>query len=319
MGTRMARWKARVTQFIVDFPRKHKKKKIALEAVIVGVSIPILAFANFKFEAPPPLQVRLSAYLSANPWALVALLSWPIVGNVLTSILGDWIRNRAETGTPASEELQALVTAMDEVEGKKLNRFAEFARQVEREPAIASKAFLSITRPDKQIETLIQNLHHTLTLAMKDETLKIVLATIANDEPKAWRCQMPNDVLLPDRLLGVDAGKTMFAHAAQKRTTMIIEDIELHLSRGKRQRHCPFAALGNASDDKGSIACKPLYSPQLGRVLYVLSIKSDRHKSVRKNFEKRHQLVLKAFCNRLLLEAHLEVIRQHAGGSDDSR
>jgi len=240
---------------------------------------------------------------------------WPLVGALVLNIMTEWVRGMAEVDNN-SDDLLALLTAVDDVEGKKMNRFGDFARKATADPSLASAAFLTITQPGKQIEHLIINFHHVLTRETGDNTLQIVLARMEQDVPAAWRCHMPNDVLLPANLLKDDAQRTLFAEAARTRKTQIIPDIESHLMKSRRGQS-KYVPIGNTDRDRGSIICKPLESPQLGRVLYVLSVKSDHPESISKKFERKHALTFKCLCTRLLLEAHLEVIRACAGGSNE--
>lgn len=312
MSRLVKRFNSRLARSVISFPKKHRRLKAALEAGFVGLPTALFAYANVRWtDLPLPAQDKVRTCLLEHQVLLVGVLCWPILGSIILSILADWVKGLADGNGICEEELVALITAIDDLEGKKMNRFAEFARDVERDPAKTPAAFLTITRPDKQIEYLVTNLHHVLKHAIDDDTLKLVLARIQDNLPVQWRCQMPNDVLLPDDLLADRARNTLFAEAARTRKAQRIGDIEAYLAKNRKPKSLKYVATGDPQQDQGSIICKPLYSPQLGRVLYVLSIKSDNHGVIGPNFERRYGTILKSFCVLLMMEAHLEVIRSY--------
>lgn len=313
----LKRARASIFRFVRSFPRHHPKFKAALTALLVGFPAPILGVASLGLEGIDFLQVPIRKYLVENPAAVVILLAWPLLANFLLGIAGDYLKGISEEAEQEQEHLLALLAALDDVEGRKSNRFGTFAKRAEAEPQIARDAFLQITRPVKQIERIVASLHNVLTLITRDSSLQVVLAKMRDDLPVEWRCQMPNDVVLPDSLLGEGGRDTLFAHAARTRKMQHIADIEVHVAKKGKKTEKKYVELGDPELDAGSILCRPLYSPFLGRVLYVLSIKSEHHKVVGKQFAKRFALTFNSFCTRLLLEAHLEVIRRLAGGEDE--
>jgi hypothetical protein len=306
---------AALTSFLTAFPKRHPKLKAAITSLIIGLPAPVLGLAALRLESVRPFQEPLQRYLNARPELVLVLLAWPLLANFVVGVVGDYLKRAADESKAEQEQLLALIAALDDVEGKKMHRFGQFAAKATEHPELASDAFLRITQPGKQIERLVGALHNVLTLLTEDSSLELVLARMEDDLPVQWRCQMPNDVLLPDTLLGNGGKDTLFALAARTKKQQMIQDIEVHLT--KRKTDLRYTALGDTDLDRGSILCKPIYSPHLKRVVYVLSIKSTNHKVINKAFGKRYQLVFDAFCTRILLEAHLETIRKLAGGTDE--
>ncbi|MDO9451661.1 MAG: hypothetical protein Q7J29_02255 [Stagnimonas sp.] len=293
----------------------HRKFAIAIKALIQGLPPALWAYALIKFSIALPFQQDAHDFFEAHKWLPLCVLIWPLVSTVLFEALADFTSALATSGDAGSAELLALVTAIDDIVGRKLNRFGEYAREL-RDGRKSKSVFADITQPQRQIEALVQSLWQMLSTLTQDRTLKVVLACMEKDLPVRWYCHFPNDALPSSDLLKAEAAKkTFFAHCSKDKRPVLIEDIAQYIelrrkkkAKGKKNKQATYI-VGNASTDStGSIIAYPIINHHLSELPFVLSVKSDTN-TINAAFKEKHKFIVEAFIKRLVLEHNLLSIK----------
>jgi len=298
-----------------SFGDRHPVWAIALKAIVLGLPPAAVAYANYSGKVELYFQPELLGFFSKHPVVFTSFLAWPLFGTAIISTFEHLARKLRRLWTLESEHLVAFITACDDIVGKKLNRFGDYAKGLAK-TAKPHNTFLDITQPRQQMEHITMSFWHLLRLTTRDASLKVVLVQITDGLPRQIICRHPNDAVVPEDLCGQQAKNTLFAQAARTKKLAIIEDIEAHVKKPpprKGRIRKSYAPIGISGEDCGSILCFPIVSEQLNRVLFVLSIKSDQVRAIDARFDKKYGTLLKSFGNRLLLEAHLFVIREEVG------
>jgi hypothetical protein len=302
---------------LVSFSSTHRKTCITIKGVIIGIPPAILGYAKLSLDPsnPLPFQESICDFFKVHFVILCIVIAWPFIASIILSIISDWLDNISKVNKANEFELFTLLKALDRVLGKKLDRFGKYAKSI-KETTAKSTVFANITHPQKQIETLIDNLFNTLATITGDTSIEVVLAKIENSEPVSWEYYMPEDSHPPDDLLDSQKrGNTLFAHAAQKRhKPEVVEDIEKHLNRTQNKGKRKYVPLDEATQgvDDGSIACFPLYHEHLRDVVYCISVKSGIPGRINNKYVKRYGYIVEEFAKRILLEHTLQYMKEVA-------
>jgi hypothetical protein len=307
----------RLILWFVEFSAKHRKTCITIKGVIIGIPPAILGYAKLTLDPTKtlPFQQNICDFFQGHIIILSIVIAWPFIASIALSILSDWLDNIAKVNKANEVELFTLLKALDRVLGRKLERFGSYVKSIKDNTAKGT-VFSNITHPQKQIETLIDNLFNTLASVTGDKSIEVVLAKMEDSEPTSWEYYMPEDSHPPDDLLDPDKrGNTLFAHAAKKRhKPEIVEDIEKHLSRTLKKGKRKYVPLDESSQgvDEGSIACFPLYHQHLRDVVYCISVKSKTPGRINNKYVKRYEYIVEEFAKRILLEHSLHYMKETA-------
>lgn len=284
----------------------NKKKTFALEGFLVAIGPAIFIYADSNFNLP--FKQEMKGILEKWYWSAALLLVWPALVSFIFSSLTDWLKDLSDSDKSGERELSALLSGINNVVGEKLNRFREYAKHP------TGDTFNTITQPNKQLESIIKNLHSTLDYLTNDKSLEVVLAKVEAGAPSEWIAFMPSDKRPDDELLEeAKSSKTFFAHAAKnKHKPSLIPDIEAHLDEPiPKRRYLP---LGDGTDgvDVGSIICYPIHCTFFKEVPYCLAIKSKKPNFIDKRFDKKYSKIVKDFEKRILVEYALMKIKERA-------
>lgn len=299
---------------IIVIIEKHRKTLIALKGFIVGTPTAILGYSTLKFGKMLPLQNEILNYFQEHPFILFIVIIWPIISSIVLSIITDWFERLIEPSKIKQLHLTALISALDNVVGKKMNRFGEYAKKMQNNNMKKEEIFEKITQPDIQIEHLILNLHNLISLLTNDQSIKIVLAEIKDSIPIEYKCFMPNDIIPPLNLTNGDAKNSFFHYCASERKTVFISDIEKHLNKNKntKRKANNYVPSRNSDDNIGSIICYPVIHEHLNKVIYVISFKSKVVNLFNEKFKKDHSFFVDEFIKRLTLEYSLFYLKNGA-------
>ncbi len=292
---------------LCHFADKRPKTTFAAKSVLLGWSAVVLGYVNIKLTKPLWWQDDLRGWLTDRPLVVVLMLVWPIGISFLMSWISDLFDAYRKYNTLTAESWHTFVKLLNDVVGEKTKRFGEFARRMAAGTK-RSDAFVAITQPDSQIEHLVRNLRQLLVHLTGDHTVRVVLAPIENDVPQPDPIFEPKNVVPPADLFGRDAKRTLFCKCAAARRAMVIPDIAKELAR--KGKHRRYVASTIPEDNYGSIMCQPLVHPYCNRVLFCLSVKSDRKGCINDDFRSKHLFMIDSFAERILLEASLDMIRK---------
>jgi hypothetical protein len=288
---------------------RHPILLAVLRTLFVGGPALILSYAMINLAKDLPYQKELRAVLASRPIWVVVLVCWTLLSNTTIQILGGLLSSFRDRNFLKTYDLLALLRSVDRVVGLKLERFGDYCRNM---PSVvaASRVFYDITQPEKQIDYLVKNLYTLLVSLTKDDTLKLVLARMENDTPIRWQSFMPDDVHPDDAILNGKQKKSLFSHCARRKEPLVIPDIGAHL-KGKPATY-QYLPSDLPGENQGSIVCYPLRHDHTGKVVFALSLKSDRVNFIGHNFERKYTPIVKEFIKRINLEHSLELIKARA-------
>ena len=103
----------------------------------------------------------------------------------------------------------------------------------------------------------------------------------------------------------------MFFHVAREKKPIWIDDIEGYISAPKPKVK-KYYTDGDYETNKGSIVGFPITHPHLNKVVYVVTIKSEKVGFIGKAFTKKYKKVVDIFSKRIILEHSLKCIKERA-------
>lgn len=309
MSLNIKRWLRNIMAALCQFADNHRKLTFSVKSAFLGWPALLLGYVNIKLAKPLWWQDDLRDWLSDHPILVIVMLAWPLATAFLMSWISDLFDAYRAFKDLTSEAWHTFVKMLNDVVGEKTKRFGEFARNMPPGTKRAD-AFMAITKPDSQIEHLVRNLRQVLVLLTGDHTLRVVLAPIDNGVPQPNPVFEPKNAVPPADLFGRDAKKTLFCKCASAKRPIVIPDIAKELQRTAKKRRYIASALPD--DNVGSIMCQPLIHPYCNRVLFCLSVKSDRRRFVTDDFRAKYLFMVDSFAERILLETSLTMIREGA-------
>lgn len=296
---------------VFSFPAERKRLWTIIKAFIVGIPAVLLGFAEWNFKDVVPLQSWVSQYFEKNPLWLFILLFLPIILTVLFELYEELAMVIKERTSLEAVQLITLLAALDEIVGHKMERFGAFLREIRNKRIAREEIFDRITQPDHQIDCLISQLHVTLHSLTNDHSLKIVLVSIENGLPADFVQFMPKDSRPHQNILEKGADKSLFHFVAKEKKPIWIEDIEAYIALPKPKVK-KYYTDGDYETNKGSIVEFPILHPHLNKVVYVLTIKSEKIGFIGKTFAKKFKKVVEIFSKRIILEHSLKCIKERA-------
>lgn len=209
-----------------------------------------------------------------------------------------------------SDEILAIVSAVDSVVDSKNHRFLEATKRSNREKWDAQQTFNEITKPEQQIALLVYAIQGVFEFVYNQEVqIKVGLMEIVDDRPTEWFAFAPKD--LPPRTGPQDLSTKSSAimRALESGGLVIVGSIKKELQKSsKRDRKC---VKGRSDDNNGSLMAIPIYCPNTRQAIYVLSIKADIANTFLKDEAERYRWIFQAiFFKRIILEHHLLLMRR---------
>ncbi len=276
----------------------------------VGVGLPpsVLGYTLLSANFDLPLTAELKEWFGARPIFVIISVVWPYTFGTVFELFDRFLEQLGEPNELRREEWIAVFTAIQDIVGRKTNRFGTFVTRMQHHEVSSEEVFREITQPEEQMKSMLSSLHSLFRLLLGGKNLKIVLAEMADGQPKKWFWFMPNDDPPSDSVLAAPGGNTAYAHAAELKRHYIIPDIEKHIRRkGSRKRH--YCATGDPERDCGSLICYPVFHRETKRTVYVLSIKAQQPNLINADFYERYRFIFRAYVNRILLEYNLKLIK----------
>lgn len=303
----------RVVGLIYDLSCRFPLGWIVVKVFLTGLPGVILGYAAIRFSLQPgggyPFQAELQNLLASFPLITAVLFLLPLALTVFYTWADNKIASIKDQEKFPKLLSASLIQALNDLVGVKLRRFDAFSGEMNSGKK-GCEVFQSITQPSLQIKQIALSLHHVLEKTLDDSSLQLVLVRIQDSAPSLWVEHIPNQLQPPDRFLGEDALKTLFHDAARQNKALWITDIAKHMkNKKKRPLYCP---QQDPDLDVGSIICYPIFHKAENKVVYALSIKSDRPNAITGDFKKTYTLVMDAFITRLLLEHNLVYIKERS-------
>jgi len=261
-----------------------------------------LAYRTSPVGAGLPNQVVIQSWLVRNTVVVLFMIAWPFLTQIIEKLYC-WRLDIVKASDDLShDDWMFFAVAINNVVGQKSKRFADF---IVTPDTSTGDIFLEITQPGIQITSLISGLYAFIQNVTRDKTLKIVLAVIDNNKPVDWRVYLPMDKV-PSKTLLEQADQTLFAYCACNREKVAVPDIAKEL----RREDSRYALGANPRDMKGSILCYPIeHSYKDNRVIYALSIKSEKVNVFNDDFITRYDYIIDSFITRLVLETNLNDLK----------
>lgn len=311
--------KKRIIKPILLFPVRWPKLWSAIRGVVAAVPVSLLGFIRFKFEGQDPSTHKLLSDFFKSPASIGLLIVSPFLISIVCDIYewsGVWLRDRQKNYVPALA-LTKTLAALNNVVGRKLNRFGEVAKRINGGSSSVAEVFEEITKPELQIEELTEQLWTLLTSLTGNPHLKVVLASVENGKLVGYAGFSPKSKRPKNELL--DSKDSFFAYVARAGSFQVIDNIEEYIKkrerlkmreRSKRFPTC-FERITGA-DNSGSICGFPIFHSYLNEVCYVLTIMSDVAGEITNDFKRSYLPVLEHFFDRILLEHSLKTIKKNA-------
>lgn len=291
----------------------YPKSWAFFKAVVVGLPPSVLGYSLLSASFDLPLRSELNRWLGAHPFFVIAFVVWPYTFGTIFELFDRFLEEMGEPNELKKEEWAAVFTAIQDIVGRKTNRFGAFVTHMQRQEVSSEEAFRAITQPEEQMKSMLSALHSLFRLLLGGKALKIVLAEMSDGQPQKWFWFMPNDDPPSNSILGDRSRNTAYAHATELKRYYIIPDIEKHIRRkGSKRRH--YCATGDPERDCGSLICYPVFHRETDRIVYVLSIKAPQPNLITSDFYERYRFVFDAFVKRILLEYNLKLIKDTIEG-----
>lgn len=290
-------------RWLHDHYNQYRGLYSSLKVLSLGLVAVAIAYKTASDQAGYPSQALIKGWLSHHQGWVLFFIGWPF----LTQLVEKWYAWRLDA-VRASDDLshedwKFFTLTLNDIVGAKCKRFASCQVTEETTPG---QVFTTITQPEEQIARIIVGLYVFISGITNDRSLKVVLAVVDNNIPVDWLVYMPmNNV--PSRALFDRGDKTLFAYCAVKGDFEVIQDI----AREVRYGSVRYASSESSKDDKGSILCYPIANAYVNnRVIYALSMKSDRVNVFNDAFVARCGCVIESFITRLVLETNLVTLKK---------
>lgn len=234
-----------------------------------------------------------------------------VVSLVFSRLIFAFIKEHSKPNSCVnSDEILAIVSAIDSVVDSKNHRFLEATKRTIREKWDARRTFNEITKPEQQIALLVYAIQGVFEFIYNQEVqIKVGLMEIVNDKPTEWFAFAPKD--LPPRTGAQDlsAKSSAIMRALDSGGLIVVESMKKELQKdNKRDRRC---VKGRGDDNNGSLMAIPIYCPNTRQAIYVLSIKADIENTFSQGEAERYKWILQAlFFKRIILEHHLLLMRR---------
>ena len=211
---------------------------------------------------------------------------------------------------PVEEDnLLALLRILNELVARKSERFFSTLEEVRKQPKDAAEIFRTITKPDVQIERLVEGIwqYFNFNRDRHEPIVRVVLAEMGNKHITKYRVSLPADMPPKARTEDLQRDDCGFSAAKASRRILIIEDVG---KEGKATRKSKFVSTSeDTTGAGGSMICWPVVCERLGEVPYVLSIYAPRRGYFTPSEERVYAYVLDMFSRRILLEYGLEQLK----------
>lgn len=244
-----------------------------------------------------------------------------VVSLVISRLVFAFIKEYSKPNScVTSEEILAIVSAVDSVVDSKNHRFLEATKRAIKEKWDARRTFAEITKPEQQIALLIYAIQGVFEFIYNQEIqIKVGLMEIVDGKPTEWFAFAPKD--LPPRTGPQDLSTKSSAimRALESGGLIIVENMKKELEQNnKADRKC---VKGRGDGANGSLIAIPIYCPNTRQAIYVLSIKADVENTFLQGEVERYRWILQTiFFKRIILEHHLLLMRRRVeNGEDDTQ
>lgn len=278
---------------------------LALPPWLVKIAIDSQAVNRLLHDISPGLADFLDKY-DVLFLVLASIYSWLVLR------LAKSIAKRAESGSPDTKGLIALVASLDNIVGAKLLRFEGYLRS-RRSNSSAHDTFDAITQPRLQIAEItrgIADFFNATRPATKSHLIRVVLAEIEDQKIRAIPLSFPNDEPIRSTVRELNKPNSAIMTSVRTKKIVVVESIVREL---KKNTGACYVDTGNDDDNVGSIICFPVLSGST--VAFVVSVHCDEDRYFKKALTDLYTLWLKRFAIRLSLEYSLIQLKESVHGS----
>ncbi len=206
------------------------------------------------------------------------------------------------------EVLMKLFLVLDDVVGSKSERFANYA--VSPQSMDGRSAFLNITKPEIQIEALVNAVYQFFELTKSDKaaTFRVALAEMGPKHIEGFFCFNPKDKPSTNSVEEYQKDWCGFSRAKKNREIVIVANIAKEMKKKKTSK--AFVQTKGGSQE-GSMIVYPIIHRGLKEVVYCLSVLCSVPDYFRNTKTQRAYYcdIMEKFGKRIDLEHSLRMIK----------
>lgn len=204
------------------------------------------------------------------------------------------------------EKLETVVVA-------KRQRFAGIANRYANTPGVQrpkhKTVFDGITRPDVQIQLLIEGLRDCLNSIYQNETIKVALMRVVDSKLDNWVCHSPYDSMPKSTVADLRHPNSTFSMCIAKDKMIIVPDTHKELSK-RTTSDIMFVKGKSDTSEKWCQVCAPIHSINTNEIIYIISIAIKRENVIVAENSDYLNWLLKFFKSRLALEHSLDQLKK---------
>ena len=274
---------------------------LALGPIVVGYS---RMGAADKTATAPPFSQSLAVFFNSHPnWTFICCLL-PCVA-VLMKFVGHGMEKKLKFYRHINDKgLVHLLNIFDGVVGKKMEMLGKKTLKLFQDNAdvqIDEKCFLNDPPLPQmhQIHALMDGLFHMFRVITEEErcSIKITLAFIRNAKIHSWIYFLPQDLGPVASIEDLQHKCSGFSQCVRANKTLIIGDLEKEFRKNEQKKR-----FFSKEPREGSLICFPVFHRNLSKVLFVISIITDKKGTFKDGERDKYSFVLSSFAKRILVE-----------------
>lgn len=306
--------------WLATIPIRAPKRWSLARGMFSSLPVLFLAYLAYQYTGPEPDHHRVIRELfENNSFLFILAFLAPFAASIFFDLYEWFARYVAERDIDYFPEIHLAValSSLNIIVGRKLESIGSSINRLLAVRPSPREAFLSVVNPADQIEEIIHQLWAALSKLMELKDLKVVLVKVENDRPTEYVHYMPLNDRPTDDLL--KSGHSFFHSICSSQQWRHIPNIAQHIARqrknpkrkGKHRKDALHFHVQNGDCCSGSIAGIPIRHSHIGKVVYVLTFKSNTPDVINSDFERKFRPFLRIFTDRILLEHSQLRIREH--------
>lgn len=235
---------------------------------------------------------------------MIVCYFWPFVSLIVAELIKQWIKQKKVS---VEESLATLFKVIDNVVGKKSERFAGFASNYTKESP-QKDVFSEITQPDLQIEKLAEAvaLFFESTKGSQSLSFRVALAEMGNKYIHKFICFYPYDKPITGKLVAYQKDNCGFTKAKKLKKMVLVADISKESQKTKNRSFVSTPGRSNI----GSMIVYPVFHRGNKEVVYCLSVLCSEPNYFSSDKREFFEDIMSKFATRIELEYSLKLIKE---------